>query len=70
VKEFLTTTEKLISQSVENYIERGFENLMINFGCTGGQHRSVYCVEEIAKFLRNKYNVKIIARHREQESEN
>jgi aminoglycoside/choline kinase family phosphotransferase len=55
VIEFLNDTEKLVSRSVENYIERGFSNLSVSFGCTGGQHRSVYCAETLAARLKNKY---------------
>jgi aminoglycoside/choline kinase family phosphotransferase len=52
---FLKGAENLISQSVENYIERGFSHLMVSFGCTGGQHRSVYCTETMASRLQRKY---------------
>ena len=52
---FLEGTEKLVSQSVENYLERGYNSLVVNFGCTGGQHRSVYCSETLAEKLRQKY---------------
>jgi aminoglycoside/choline kinase family phosphotransferase len=52
---FLNNTEKLISQSIENYLKRGFSRLSVNFGCTGGQHRSVYCAEVMAYRLRKKY---------------
>lgn len=55
VIDFLKGAEKLVSQSVENYIERGFSSLMVSFGCTGGQHRSVYCAESLAEYLRRKY---------------
>jgi RNase adaptor protein for sRNA GlmZ degradation len=52
---------------VENYQHRNLRNLMVNFGCTGGQHRSVYCAEMLANHLREKYDLKIILRHLEQE---
>lgn len=55
VKEFLGHAGKLVAQSVDNYLERGFERLTVQFGCTGGQHRSVYCAEKLAAFLREKY---------------
>jgi aminoglycoside/choline kinase family phosphotransferase len=55
VNDFLNDAEKLVSRSVENYIERGFDSLMVSFGCTGGQHRSVYCAESLAKILQRKY---------------
>ena len=67
VEKFLETIYFLVDQSVENYQHRNLRNLMVNFGCTGGQHRSVYCSEMLAKHLREKYDVKIILRHLEQE---
>ena len=65
VEEFLNHVSSLVDQSVRNYIERGFGNLSVSFGCTGGQHRSVYCAEELAKYLKTKYDVKVIIVHRE-----
>ena len=53
--QFLELVKNLVSITINNYIERGFENLQINFGCTGGQHRSVYSAEKIAAFIREKY---------------
>jgi len=60
---FLNSVWDLIDISVENYIERDFEHLSINFGCTGGQHRSVFAAEQTARHLRNKYNVKVLLTH-------
>jgi aminoglycoside/choline kinase family phosphotransferase len=60
---FLNSVWDLIDITVENYLERGFESLQINFGCTGGQHRSVYAAEQTARHLRNKYKVKVIIEH-------
>ncbi|CAN5884940.1 RNase adapter RapZ [soil metagenome] len=54
--------------SVSEYIKREFASLHINFGCTGGQHRSVYAAEAIARHLRNKFNVKIILTHTNKEN--
>lgn len=53
--EFLQGIKSVISITIEDYLERGFENLQINFGCTGGQHRSVYSAEKIAEFVKEKY---------------
>jgi len=60
---FLNSVWDLIDISVENYLERDFEHLSINFGCTGGQHRSVYASEQTARHLRNKYKVKVVLTH-------
>jgi aminoglycoside/choline kinase family phosphotransferase len=65
---FLNSVWDLIDINVENYIERDFKNLMINFGCTGGQHRSVYAAEQTARHLRNKFNVKVILQHTNQDN--
>jgi RNase adapter protein RapZ len=67
---FLNSVFDLVDISVEQYIKRGFTNLAVNFGCTGGQHRSVYAADALARHLRNKYKVKIELCHREQEEKN
>src|SRR5690606_31399773 len=67
MNEFINHVINIIDISVEDYIKRGFENLQINFGCTGGQHRSVYAAEAIARHLKTKFNVKTRVRHIEQE---
>lgn len=67
IQEFLELIHKTISITVEDYIERGFENLMISFGCTGGQHRSVYSADQTAAFLEKQYGVKTVVHHIEQE---
>jgi aminoglycoside/choline kinase family phosphotransferase len=64
--DFLNNIYNIVDISVEDYIKRGFESLAINFGCTGGQHRSVYAAEQVARHLRNKYKVKIELEHVEQ----
>jgi len=68
--EFLNSVYDLVDISVEDYIKRGLNSLMINFGCTGGQHRSVYAADALARHLRNKFKVKIDLNHIEQEKKN
>jgi aminoglycoside/choline kinase family phosphotransferase len=63
---FLQHVYKLADAHIQNYIQRGFEHLMFSFGCTGGQHRSVYSAEHTAHYIAKKYNVKVILQHREQ----
>jgi len=63
INEFLNGVHDVIDISVEDYIKRGFTDLMINFGCTGGQHRSVYAAEQTARHLKNKYKVKVRVQH-------
>ncbi|MBE9484624.1 MAG: phosphotransferase [Bacteroidetes bacterium] len=64
---FLHNVFDICDSAVENYIERGFENLSINFGCTGGQHRSVYCADRLAEHLSGKYVITVKLHHREQQ---
>jgi aminoglycoside/choline kinase family phosphotransferase len=66
--DFLNSVYSLIDISVEDYIKRGFQHLAINFGCTGGQHRSVYAAEAIARHLRNKFKVRIKLEHTNREN--
>ncbi len=63
MNEFLNSVWDLVDITVEDYLKRGFTDLMINFGCTGGQHRSVYAAEQTARHLRNKYKVKVVLEH-------
>jgi aminoglycoside/choline kinase family phosphotransferase len=63
VHQFLANTISLVDASVSNYQSRGFENLMVSFGCTGGQHRSVYLAEQLAKHLRGRNGVDVLVRH-------
>jgi len=68
VRHFLNHIYAIVDNVVENYQHRNFTDLLIAFGCTGGQHRSVYCAGQLAKHLREKYNnVNVEVRHREQE---
>lgn len=62
---FLQSVDKLIDHHVERFLERGFTHLQVCFGCTGGQHRSVYCAENTAKRLHAKYGVRVHLIHRE-----
>lgn len=65
VRQFLANVIALVDSSVSNYQSRGFKNLMVSFGCTGGQHRSVYLAEQLAKHLRGAKGVEVIVQHRE-----
>jgi len=57
----------LVDASVSNYQQRGFKNLMVSFGCTGGQHRSVFLAEQLAKRLRIRNGLEVVVRHIELE---
>ena len=67
VHQFLASVMSLVDASVANYQSRGFKNLMVSFGCTGGQHRSVYLAEQLAKRLRQRNGLEVVVRHRELE---
>src|SRR5579872_4058606 len=67
VHQFLASVMSLVDASVKNYQQRGFKNLMVCFGCTGGQHRSVYLAEQVAKRLQGRSAVEVILHHRELE---
>ncbi|HEX7356407.1 MAG TPA: RNase adapter RapZ [Ignavibacteriaceae bacterium] len=66
VEEFLSHTFPLVDSTIETYLDRGFKNLMINFGCTGGQHRSVYCADKLFNHIKSKYDINIFLSHIEQ----
>ena len=70
VHQFLANAISLVDASVSTYQGRGFKHLMVSFGCTGGQHRSVYLAEELARHLRAKDGVEVVVHHREQEQLN
>ena len=63
VHQFLASVMSLVDASVSTYQERNFKNLMVSFGCTGGQHRSVYLAEQLAKRLRTRKGVQVEMRH-------
>ena len=67
VHQFLASVFTLVDSAIENYKQRGFKNLMVSFGCTGGQHRSVYLAEQLAKRLRARGGVDVALRHIELE---
>ena len=67
VHQFLASVMSLVDASANNYQRRGFKNLMVSFGCTGGQHRSVYLAEQVAKRLQGRNGVAVVLRHRELE---
>lgn len=67
IVDFLGHVYAMVDAHVETYGRRGFSNLMVSFGCTGGQHRSVYCAEHVAAHLAQKYpDVRVRLIHREQ----
>ena len=69
ITEFLSHVYALADAHVKRYIERGFTSLMICFGCTGGQHRSVYSAQHTAEHIHNKFGVRVELLHREQNIE-
>ena len=67
VHQFLASVMSLVDASVSEYQRRGFKHLMVSFGCTGGQHRSVYFAEQLAKRLRGRNGLEVSVRHLAQE---
>lgn len=67
VTKFLSHVYELADAHVTRFMERKFTNLMFSFGCTGGQHRSVYCAQHLAEYLAKKYNITVKVYHREQD---
>lgn len=65
--DFLNDVFRIVDRAVENYIERSFTHLSVHFGCTGGQHRSVYAADALAAHLDQKYGVRIQLSHVEQD---
>ncbi len=68
VRQFLAEVISLVEGSVRNYQSRGFKSLMVSFGCTGGQHRSVYLAEQLAKHFRGRPGLDVVVQHLEQEN--
>jgi len=68
VHQFLASVVSLVDASVSDYQRRGFKSLMVSFGCTGGQHRSVYFAEQLARHLRGQSGVEVVVRHLELEN--
>ena len=69
IQPFLEQAYQLVDFSVKRYKDRGFQNLMVSFGCTGGQHRSVYSAEKMAQHINEKFGVEVQLIHREQNIE-
>ncbi len=63
---FLESVYRLADAHVRRYMQRGFTDLMFSFGCTGGQHRSVYCAQHLAERLNKEFGVEVVINHREQ----
>ncbi|MCO6460279.1 MAG: hypothetical protein J5I59_02665 [Saprospiraceae bacterium] len=66
--EYLDSVKHLVDLTVRNYLDRGFSYLTINFGCTGGQHRSVYAAETIAHYIQDHYPVVVSLIHLEEDN--
>ena len=69
IEEYLEHVYTIVDSAVKRYMDRGFTNLMVCFGCTGGQHRSVYSAQHLAERLNNIFGVKVDLVHREQNIE-
>ncbi|MDD2634258.1 MAG: RNase adapter RapZ [Bacteroidales bacterium] len=65
IDKFMLNVVKNVKPTIDNYIERNFNSLSISFGCTGGQHRSVYCAEKMTKYIKKHYKIGVILVHRE-----
>jgi RNase adaptor protein for sRNA GlmZ degradation len=63
VHQYFANVKSLVDASISNYQSRGFKNLTVSFGCTGGQHRSVFLAEQLAKHLRGKEGIEVVLRH-------
>ena len=65
VAQFLDSVKTIVSQSIVSYQSMEFTNLLVSFGCTGGQHRSVYCAEKLNEFIKKKFQVETDLFHKE-----
>jgi len=63
---YLNSVREILSQSIESYQKKGYTRLMVNFGCTGGRHRSVYCAEQMARYIYDNFDCKVSLHHLEQ----
>lgn len=66
VDSYLEMVKGILSQSIRIYMDRGYTRLMVNFGCTGGRHRSVYCAENVARFINQNFDCNVTIHHLEQ----
>jgi RNase adaptor protein for sRNA GlmZ degradation len=65
VNDFFNHTFHLVEQAIDVYLKRGFTNLSVSFGCTGGQHRSVYMAERLAANIKSRHKLNVILNHQE-----
>ncbi len=65
IDKYILSVIKTVKPTIDNYIERKFNSLSISFGCTGGQHRSVYCAEQMTKYIKKHYKIGVRLVHRE-----
>jgi aminoglycoside/choline kinase family phosphotransferase len=66
---FWRDIKRIVERQVEEYLRRGFKSLAVSFGCTGGQHRSVYMAERLGRHLSEMFpqvNVRVVHREREE----
>ena len=61
--DYMNYVYALVAINVEDYIARGFEQLSVSFGCTGGQHRSVYAANQLAAYLKTRFNLNVTVTH-------
>jgi aminoglycoside/choline kinase family phosphotransferase len=68
VAHFIQQVKELVEPAIQNYNSRKFNHLMISFGCTGGQHRSVYCANMLFDQLQKVFPaIHLTKRHIEME---